>query len=104
MYAYRQIMTRLRQGDSDLEITRSSTIGRKNIAHIRVLASARGRLASDTALPDDSILASALVRKESLRKNRIYTLDPRRAKICSWYAAGVRGTSGHATLGRSGRH
>lgn len=48
MYQYRHILTRMRQGDSDREIARSKTMGRKKIAQVRELASARGWLAPDT--------------------------------------------------------
>ena len=69
MYQYRQILTRMRQGDSDREIARSKTMGRKKIAQVREVASARGWLAPDTALPDDAVLASALMRKEPLPRS-----------------------------------
>lgn len=100
-YQYRHILTRMRQGDSDLEIARSKTMGRKKIAQVRELASARGWLAPDTALPDDTVLASALVRKESLPSTCISTLEPWRAQIGTWYAAGIQGTTIHATLVRN---
>jgi transposase len=101
MYQYRHILTRMRQGDSDREIARSKTMGRKKIAQVRELASARGWLAPDTALPDDAVLASALVRKEPLPSTCISTLEPWRAQIGNWYAAGIQGTTIHATLVRN---
>jgi hypothetical protein len=101
MYQYRHILTRMRQGDSDREIARSKTMGRKKIAQVRELASACGWLAPDTALPDDAVLALALVRKEPLPSTCISTLEPWRAQIGNWYAAGVQGTTIHATLVRN---
>jgi hypothetical protein len=89
MYQYRHILTRMRQGDSDREIARSKTMGRKKIAQVRELASARGWL------------ASALVRKEPLPSTCIFTLEPWRAQIGNWYAAGIQGTTIHATLVRN---
>lgn len=100
MYQYRHILKRMRQGDSDREIARSKTMGHKNIAQVRELAIARGWLAPDTALPDDAVLASALVRKEALPSTCISTLEPWRAQIANWYAAGIQGTTIHATLVR----
>lgn len=98
MYQYRHILTRMRQGDSDREIARSKTMGRKKIAQVRESASARGWLAPATLLPDDAVLASALARKEPLPSTCISTLEPWRAQIGNWYAAGIQDTTIHATL------
>ena len=76
-------------------------MGHKKIAQVRELASARGWLAPDTALPDDAVLASALMRKEPLPSTCISTLEPWRAQIGRWYAAGIQGTTIHATLVRN---
>lgn len=51
-------------------------MGRKKIDQFRDLASVRGRLALDAALPDDAVLASALVRKDPLPSTCISTLEP----------------------------
>jgi hypothetical protein len=51
----------MRQGDSDREIARSKTMGRKKIAQVREVANARGWLAAGTDLPDDTVLAAALM-------------------------------------------
>jgi len=101
MYQYRQTLVRMRQGDSDREIARSKTMGRKKIAQVREIANARGWLALDSALPEDAVLASALMRKETLPATCISTLEPWRAQIGNWYAAGVQGTTIHATLVRN---
>ena len=45
MYQYRQILVRMRWGDSDRDIARSKTMGRKKIAH--------GWLVPDSAMPDE---------------------------------------------------
>ena len=101
MYQYRHILTRMRQGDSDREIARSKTMGRKKIGQVRESASARGWLAPAALLPDDAVLASALAREEPLPSKCISTLEPWRAQIGSWYAAGIQGTTIHATLVRN---
>lgn len=44
MFQYRQTLVRLRLGDSDREIARSRTMGRKKVAEIREMANARGWL------------------------------------------------------------
>ena len=89
MFQYRQTLVRLRLGDSDREIARSRTMGRKKVAQIRDMANARGWLAADAALPDDAVLAAALMRKEPLPASCVSTLEPWRAQIANWYAAGI---------------
>jgi len=54
MYHYRQILVRMRQGDSDWEIARSKTMGRKKVAHVRAVATERGWLAPGSPLPDSN--------------------------------------------------
>ena len=58
MYQYRQILVRMRQGDSDRDITRSRLMGRKKVAQIRAVAHERGWLAPDALLPEDAVLAT----------------------------------------------
>ena len=101
MYQYRHILMRMRKGDSDREIARSKTMGRKKITQVREIAGMRGWLAPDTTLPDDAVLASALVRKEPLPSTCISMLEPWRVQIGNWYAAGIQGTTTHATLVRN---
>ena len=101
MYQYRQILVRMRQGDSDRDIARSKTMGRKKIAQVREVANARGWLVPNTTLPDDAVLAAALARKEPLPVSCISSLEPWREQIANWHAAGIQGTTIHATLVRN---
>ena len=54
MYQYRQVLVRMRQGDSDRAIARSRLMGRKKMVQLRVIAQERGWLAPEAALPDGS--------------------------------------------------
>ena len=101
MYQYRQILVRMRRGDSDREIARSKTMGRKKIADVREIANGRGWLAPDSVLPEDSVLALAFTRKEALPATCISTLEPWRKQITNWHAAGIQGTTIHAALVRN---
>lgn len=101
MYQYRQILVRMRQGDSDRDIARSKTMGRKKIAQVREIANERGWLAPEAALPEDAALASVLARKEALPASCISTLEPWREQITKWHAAGIAGSTIHATLKRN---
>ena len=53
MYQYRNALVRMRQGDSDRDIARSKTMGRKKLAQVRELADERGWLSPEFPLPDD---------------------------------------------------
>ena len=76
MYQYRRILVRMRQGDSDRDIARSKTMGRKQIAQVRQLASEHGWLARDAAMPEEQLLASFLVRQDVLPTSCLSTLEP----------------------------
>jgi transposase len=101
MYQYRQILVRMRQGDSDREIARSKIMGRRKIGQVREIANAQGWLVPDIALPEDAVLASTLMRKEALPVICISTLEQWRAQIIHWHAAGIHGSTIHATLVRN---
>jgi hypothetical protein len=60
MFQYRQVLLRLRQGDSDRDIARSRLMGRPKVAALRGLASGQGWLAPEAALPDDATLSAAV--------------------------------------------
>ena len=101
MYHYRQILVRMRLGDSDREIARSKTMGRKKIAQVRELASEHGWLVPDADIPDDPVLATVLGRNDALPTSCLSTLEPWREQIAKWRAAGIQGTTIHAALARN---
>ena len=101
MYHFRQVLMRLRQGDSDRDIARSKTMGRKKIAQVREVATARGWLAPEAQLPDDATLATLFARQAALPVSCVSTLEPWRDLITQWHNAGVQGTTIHATLTRN---
>ena len=81
MYQYRNVLVRMRQGDSDRDIARSKTMGRKKLAQVREIASERGWLAPEFPLPDDEVLSTLLERKEALPVSCISTLEPWRDQM-----------------------
>lgn len=60
MFQYRQVLVRLRQGDTDREIARSRLMGRRKVTALRRLATEQGWLSLDSPLPDDAAIAAAL--------------------------------------------
>lgn len=101
MYQYRQILVRMRQGDSDRDIARSKTMGRKKLAEVRETASGLGWLAPECILPDDTALAAVLAKKETLSHKCISSLEPWRDQITKWHAARIKGKAIHTTLVRN---
>ncbi len=101
MYQYRQVLVRMRQGDSDRDIARSKGMGRRKIAQLREAARAHNWLAAEVTIPDDQSLAAVLGRREALPSSCVSTLEPWREQITKWRAAGVTGTTIHATLKRN---
>jgi transposase len=101
VYQYRHVLARMRQGDSDRDISRSKKMGRKKIAQVRQIAQERGWLVVEEALPSDDVLAEVLGRKPVLSASCVSTLEPWRELVTQWHAAGVQGTTIHATLKRN---
>lgn len=101
MYQYRQILVRMRRGDSDRDIARSKSMGRRKIAQLRETAREHNWLATDGAIPDDQRLAAVLGRREIVPTSCISTLEPWREQVAKWRAAGIAGTTIHATLKRN---
>ncbi|ACD15607.1 IS21 family transposase [Paraburkholderia phytofirmans] len=101
MYQYRQVLVRMRQGDSDRDIDRSKIMGRKKLAAVREIATERGWLSPGNALPDDTQLATAFSRKEFLPASCISSAEPWREQIAQWHDAGVPGTTIHGALVRN---
>ena len=100
MYQYRQILVRMRQGDSDRDITRSRLMGRKKVAQIRAVARERGWLTPDAPLPEDAVLATLFARPAGLPRQCVSTLEPWRDQIVAWRDEGIQGTTIHAALVR----
>jgi hypothetical protein len=63
MYEYRQVLVRMRQGDSDREIAKGRWMGRHKAAALRRVASAQGWLDGQRPLPEDEVLAAVLLPK-----------------------------------------
>lgn len=99
MYQYRQILVRMRQGDTDRDIARARLMGRRKLARIRARAEALGWLKAETPLPEDAQLAQVLARP-AVRASCLSSLTPWQEQIRQWFTAGIQGTTIHAALVR----
>jgi hypothetical protein len=80
MFEYRQVLVRLRQGDSDRDIARSGLMGRPKVARFRLLAESQGWLAVTTPLPEDATIAAVIAAPRRARST-ISTVEPHRSLV-----------------------
>jgi transposase len=66
MYEYRQLIYRLRVGQSARSISEDTGFGRNKLKEIKLLAEAEGWLSSDV-LPEESVIAAALLKEPTAR-------------------------------------
>ena len=100
MFEYRQVMTRMRLGDTDRAIARVGLMGRRKVAQLRRTAAAAGWLDVATPLPGDPDLA---VHLGSVRTQPAVAslAEPHRERITRWWRQGVQGTTIHGAPVRS---
>ena len=99
MFQYRQALVRMRRGDSDRDIARSKSMGRRKLAALRALAERAGWLDANRPLPDEALLHEALGRSQRAAST-ISTVEAHRARIARWLDEGVSAVAIHAALKR----
>lgn len=99
MFQYRQVLVRLRAGDSVREIARSGLMGRDKLGELRAVADQRGWLHADAELPSDEAIAAA-VAPSRRASSTVSSVEPHRAVVKAWFASGVQGRAIHAALKR----
>jgi len=99
MYEYRQVLVRMRQGDSDRQIAAARLVGRSKAAKPRGLAREHGWLEAEQPLPDDAALAEVLGQREA-SPGPSSQVEPHRERILAWKRAGITGTTIHQALVR----
>lgn len=100
MFQYRQVLVRLRQGDTEREIARSGLMGRPKVKELREVAAHEGWLAPGTALPEDEAIAKALGSARRQARSTISSVEPFRERVGRWMSQGVSGVAIHAALRR----
>jgi transposase len=122
MFHYKQIIERLRAGETEREISRSRFMGRQKVAKIRVLAKALGWLDTTLPLPDDELIAAQFSKSKatshtalpslpgitapvvtntaSTNSSHYSSVDPWRHLVALWISQGINGAAIHAALTR----
>ena len=71
MFQYRQVIHRMRMGQSDRAIAKSGLMGRLKCALVRAIAEKRAWLSTEVPLPDDTELATVF-STETVRREGLY--------------------------------
>ena len=99
MFQYRQVLVRLRAGDTAREIARSGLLGRDKITELLKVAQAHAWLNVATELPDDASIVQAMSPPRRAAST-VSRLEPLREVVQRWLDAGVQGSAIHAALKR----
>jgi len=89
MYDYRQIIHRIRMGQTDREIARTKIIGRVKCGRIRAMALEKGWLASEGPLPDDAALSDVFTKKLHFNPTHQSKCHSHEEQIRTWLGDGV---------------
>ena len=87
MFEYRQVLSRMRLGDTDRAIARAGLMGRRKVARLRRTAETEGWLDAATPLPGDSELAGHLGSARPQPRGRLAGRTASRADhalVASW--------------------
>jgi len=89
MYDYRQIIHRIRMGQTDREIARTKIIGRAKCSRIRTIALDKGWLTIDNPLPDDTALADAFAKQSVGNPTHESKCRDHEDQIKTWISEGI---------------
>ena len=97
MHHYRQVLSRMRLGDTDRAIARAGLMGRRKTAELRQSAVKHGWLNPGVPLPEDMELAQHLhTRKDDHLLPSL--VEPYSDEVTAWWKEGIQGTTIHAAL------
>ena len=99
MHQYRNIIVRMRLGESDRALAKAGLIGRKKAKQIRGIAGKQGWLDISQPLPEDALLAEVLGRPSRPTPSTSLVL-PYQAEVSDWWEQGIDGTTIHQALVR----
>lgn len=99
MFQFRQVLVRLRAGDTAREVARSGLLGRDKLSELLKVAQAHAWLDPLVELPDDAAIAAALGSRKRA-SSTVSSAEPLRELVQRWFDAGVQGSAIHAALQR----
>jgi transposase len=96
MFQYRQVIHRMRMGETDRAIARSGLMGRPKCAQVREVAAQNGWLKA-MPLPDNKALAKVFDAPKP-NSTRTSQCQPFERQIEKWVESGIQGTTIHRAL------
>lgn len=99
MHQYRNIIVRMRMGESDRALSKAGLIGRKKAKQVRRMAQAQGWLDTSEPLPDDPVLADVLGHPSPPSPSTSLVL-PYQEEVTRWWKQSITGTAIHQALVR----
>jgi transposase len=100
MYEYRQILVRMRLGESDRELAKAGLIGRRKAGRLREIAQAQGWLEAGRPLPEDAQLAAALSTPRA-QPPVPSSIEPYAEQVMAWHEQRIAGTTIYRALARN---
>ena len=98
MYQYRQIIVRLRSGESMRSIGRSKLADRKTVRRVRNIAMQQRWLSRETEIPSDEVLAKFLGQPRAPSKGLLVL--PHQQQIEHWCRQNIQASTIYLTLQR----
>jgi transposase len=92
MYEIRQIIQRLRLGESIRQIARSLRFGRATVASVHEIAVEQGWLDALVSIPEDAALA-AFFKTPRTRPQNVSSVESFRDEILKWHSQGINATT-----------
>jgi transposase len=96
MYQYRQIIFRMRMGESDRQIAKSKLMGRLKCGQVREIAEQKGWLDA-VPLPEDAVLAQTFESKKP-NPTQQSLVESHAEQVKQWWQEGIQGTTIHQAL------
>ena len=100
VYQVRQVLVRLRLGESHRQIAAAGLMGRKKLARVRHIARDNGWLDPAAILPDDAVLAGYFGRAAVSQVSQSQVL-PYAEQVLAWREQGIQATTIHEALVRT---
>ena len=98
MYQYRQVIVRMRQGESDRAIARTGLLSRSTTRSIRSIALINGWLNLEHPLPDDAVIGNVLSEKKAHEAKSSSKVASHSEQIKAWVEQGIQATVIHRVL------
>lgn len=101
MFEVRQVLVRMRQGDSDRVLAKAGLVGRRKAADIRRAAKANNWLDAAISLPSNKVLSQGLnIAPASSGASSQSSVEPYREQVKAWVDQGIQSTTIHQALVR----